>query len=161
MSAGASGSGKTTFTSRLKKMLANIVVISLDMYNQGDKVKENNFDDPEIVDYDTLLANLSELRAGRPTQVPIYDFRQSKRIGYEDVKVPESRIIIIEGIHALSARLEGLMDLKIAITGGVHFDLVKRVGSPLQLPLYDVQLLGTHTSFASQIVLCDYMNFMV
>jgi uridine kinase len=109
-------------------MLANIVVISLDMYNQGDKVKENNFDDPEIVDYDTLLANLAELKAGRPAKVPIYDFRQSKRIGYKDIKVPESRIIIIEGIHALSERLEGLMDLKIAITGGVHFDLVKRVG---------------------------------
>ena len=128
--AGASGSGKTTFTSRLKKMLANIVVISLDMYNDGDKVLENNFDDPRIVDYTTLMQNLADLRAGRPTKVPIYDFKQSKRVGYEDVGVPESRIIVIEGIHALSDTLESMLDLKIAITGGVHFDLVKRVRPP-------------------------------
>ena len=108
-------------------MLANVAVISLDMYNQGHKVQEDNFDDPRIVDYDTLMANLSSLRAGKPTKIPIYDFKQSKRIGYETLEVPESRIIIIEGIHALSERLQGLMDLKIAITGGVHFDLVKRV----------------------------------
>jgi uridine kinase len=108
-------------------MLANIVVISLDMYNDGDKVLENNFDDPRIIDYDTLMQNLADLRAGRPTRVPIYDFRQSKRIGFEDVAVPISRIIIIEGIHALSAQLDALTDLKIAITGGIHFDLVKRV----------------------------------
>lgn len=83
------------------------------------------------MDYDTLLANLAALRAGRATKVPIYDFKQSARVGYEDLEVPGSRIILIEGIHALSQRLEGLMDLKIAITGGVHFDLVKRV-RPLQ-----------------------------
>lgn len=40
---------------------------------------------------------------------------------------PESRVIFIEGIYALSQRIESLFDLKIAITGGVHFDLVKRV----------------------------------
>jgi hypothetical protein len=33
----------------------------------------------------------------------------------------------MQGIYALSQRLEELIDLKIAITGGVHFDLVKRV----------------------------------
>ena len=108
-------------------MLDNIVVISMDMYNDGEKVLEDNFDDPRIIDYDTLLQNLEDLRTGKATRVPIYDFRQSKRVGYEDVGVPESRIIIIEGIHALSDRLEGLLDLKIAITGGIHFDLVKRV----------------------------------
>jgi Phosphoribulokinase / Uridine kinase family len=124
---GASGSGKTTFTARLKKMLADIAVISLDMYNDGSKVREDNFDDPRIIDYDTLMHNISDLRAGKATKVPVYDFRQSKRVGYADVGVPASRIIIIEGIHALSAKLEPLLDLKIAITGGIHFDLVKRV----------------------------------
>ena len=129
-SAGASGSGKTTFTTRLKKMLANIAVISLDMYNDGSKVLENNFDDPRIIDFDTLMRNIQDLRAGKPTKVPIYDFKISRRVGYEDVEVPKSRIIIIEGIHALSSKLEALLDLRIAITGGIHFDLVKRVRCP-------------------------------
>jgi hypothetical protein len=127
--AGASGSGKTTFTSRLKKMMNNVLVLSMDMYNDGTKVLENNFDDPRIVDYDTLMNNIADLKAGRPTQVPIYDFKQSKRVGYNEVEVPVSRVIIIEGIYALCQRLAPCLDLKIAITGGVHFDLVKRVCS--------------------------------
>ena len=43
------------------------------------------------------------------------------------MEVPLSRIVIIEGIYALSARLRPLLDLRVSITGGVHFDLVKRV----------------------------------
>jgi uridine kinase len=105
----------------------NIAVLSMDMYNDGSKVLENNFDDPRIIDYDCLMNNLEDLRSGRPTQMPIYDFKQSKRVGYKTVNVPESRVVIIEGIYALSQRLETYLDLKIAITGGVHFDLVKRV----------------------------------
>lgn len=35
--------------------------------------------------------------------------------------------MIIEGIYALSERLRPLLDLRVSVTGGVHFDLVKRV----------------------------------
>ncbi|TXG51559.1 hypothetical protein EZV62_024083 [Acer yangbiense] len=43
------------------------------------------------------------------------------------VEVPSSHIVIIEGIYALSERLRPLLDLRVSVTGGVHFDLVKRV----------------------------------
>jgi hypothetical protein len=59
--------------------------------------------------------------------MPIYDFKQSKRTGYRKLEVPTSRIVVIEGIYALSERLRPLLDLRVSITGGVHFDLVKRV----------------------------------
>lgn len=61
------------------------------------------------------------------SQVPIYDFKESRRVGYRTVEVPESRVVILEGIYALNARLRPLLDLRVSITGGVHFDLVKRV----------------------------------
>lgn len=51
------------------------------------------------------------------------------------VDVPSSRIVIIEGIYALSERLRPLLDLRVSVTGGVHFDLVKRV-------LRDIQRAG-------------------
>jgi len=38
-------------------------------------------------------------------QVPIYDFKVSQRVGYKTVKVPISRVVIVEGIYALSARI--------------------------------------------------------
>lgn len=41
----------------------------------------------------------------KDVQVPIYDFKVSKRVGYKTVKVPVSRVVIVEGIYALSARI--------------------------------------------------------
>lgn len=49
--------------------------------------------------------------------------------------MPSSRIVIIEGIYALSEKLRPLLDLRVSVTGGVHFDLVKRV-------LRDIQRAG-------------------
>jgi hypothetical protein len=54
---------------------------------------------------------------------------------YRTLEVPSSRIVIIEGIYALSERLRPLLDLRVSVTGGVHFDLVKRV-------LRDIQRAG-------------------
>lgn len=42
--AGASGSGKSTFTDRLKKVMNTVVVLSMDMYNDGSKVLEVHAD---------------------------------------------------------------------------------------------------------------------
>lgn len=48
------------------------------------------------------------------------------------IEVPSSRIVIIEGIYALSEKLRPLLDLRVSVTGGVHFDLVKRVFRDIQ-----------------------------
>jgi uridine kinase len=61
--------------------------------------------DPRLTDYGLLLENIRGLRAGRAVEVPIYDFKQSKRTGYTRVPVPKSRVVIIEGIYALSSRI--------------------------------------------------------
>lgn len=38
--------------------------------------------DPRLTDYDTLLQNVNDLKAGKQVQVPIYDFKSSSRTGY-------------------------------------------------------------------------------
>lgn len=48
------------------------------------------------------------------------------------LEVPSSRIVLIEGIYALSEKLRPLLDLRVSVTGGVHFDLVKRVLRDIQ-----------------------------
>lgn len=125
--AGPSGSGKTVFSEKIRSFIPGVAVISMDMYNDGSKVVDNNFDDPRLTDYSTLLANLKDLREGRATEVPIYDFKQSKRVGYRTQAPPECRIVCVEGIYALSQRLHPMLDLRVSVAGGVHFDLVKRV----------------------------------
>eukprot|EP00879_Flechtneria_rotunda_P021400 GHRR01022557.1.p1 GENE.GHRR01022557.1~~GHRR01022557.1.p1 ORF type:complete len:361 (+),score=111.23 GHRR01022557.1:194-1276(+) len=124
---GASGSGKTAFCEKVKDFMPGITLISMDNYNDASKLVDGNFDDPRLTDYDTLMKNLTDLKAGKPADVPIYDFKLSKRVGYVTMPVPGSRVVIIEGIYALSERLKPLLDLRVSIAGGVHFDLIKRV----------------------------------
>ncbi|CAK9316806.1 unnamed protein product [Citrullus colocynthis] len=133
--AGPSGAGKTVFTEKIMNFMPSIAIISMDDYNDASRIVDGNFDDPRLTDYDTLLQNVQDLKAGKQVQVPIYDFKSSSRIGYRTVEVPSSRIVIIEGIYALSERLRPLLDLRVSVRGGVHFDLVKRV-------LRDIQRAG-------------------
>ncbi|XP_051148762.1 inorganic pyrophosphatase TTM2-like [Andrographis paniculata] len=133
--AGPSGAGKTVFTEKIINFMPDIAVISMDNYNDSSRIIDGNFDDPRLTDYETLLKNIHDLKAGRPAEVPIYDFKSSSRTGYRTVGVPSSNILIIEGIYALSEKLRPLLDLRVSVTGGVHFDLVKRV-------LRDIQRAG-------------------
>ncbi|XP_051144528.1 inorganic pyrophosphatase TTM2-like [Andrographis paniculata] len=133
--AGPSGAGKTVFTEKMLNFMPSIAVISMDNYNDASRLVDGNFDDPRLTDYDTLLKNIEDLKAGMPAEVPVYDFKTSSRISYRTVEVPSSRILIIEGIYALSEKLRPLLDLRVSVTGGVHFDLVKRV-------LRDIQRAG-------------------
>ncbi|GKU95079.1 hypothetical protein SLEP1_g8483 [Rubroshorea leprosula] len=130
--AGPSGAGKTVFTEKVQNFKSSIVVISMDNYNDSSRIIDGNFDDPRLTDYDTLLENIRGLKAGIPVQVPIYDYKSSSRTGYRTVEVPSSRIVIIEGIYALSEKLRPFLDLRVSVTGGVHFDLVKRVLRDIQ-----------------------------
>lgn len=125
--AGPSGAGKTAFAKKILNLVPGCAMLSMDNYNDGSKVIDGNFDDPRITDYDTLLANIQDLKEGRSTQAPIYDFKESRRVGCQTVQVPESRVVILEGIYALNHKLRPMLDLRVSITGGVHFDLVKRV----------------------------------
>ncbi|KAK6128261.1 hypothetical protein DH2020_037999 [Rehmannia glutinosa] len=133
--AGPSGAGKTVFTEKILNFMPSIAIINMDNYNDATRIIDGNFDDPRLTDYDTLLENIRCLKEGIPVQIPIYDFKSSSRVGYRTLEVPSSRIVIIEGIYALSEKLRPLLDLRVSVTGGVHFDLVKRV-------LRDIQRAG-------------------
>ncbi|WMV21654.1 hypothetical protein MTR67_015039 [Solanum verrucosum] len=133
--AGPSGAGKSVFTEKILNVMPSIAIINMDNYNEPSRIVDGNFDvaprlwsrDPRLTDYETLLENIHGLKAGKPVQVPIYDFKSSSRVGYRTLEAPSSRIVIIEGIYALSEKLRPLLDLRVSVTGGVHFDLVKRV----------------------------------
>ena len=40
----------------------------MDDYNDASRLVEGNFDDPRLTDYDTLLANVADLKRGEPDQ---------------------------------------------------------------------------------------------
>uniref|UniRef100_A0A7N0TCH3 CYTH domain-containing protein n=1 Tax=Kalanchoe fedtschenkoi TaxID=63787 RepID=A0A7N0TCH3_KALFE len=133
--AGPSGAGKTIFSEKILNFMPSVALISMDHYNDSSRIVDGNFDDPRLTDYDTLLQNINDLKEGKQVEIPIYDFKSSSRVGYRTLEVPSSKIVIIEGIYALSEKLRPLLDLRISVTGGVHFDLVKRL-------LRDIQRAG-------------------
>jgi len=124
--AGPSGAGKTQLVARLAE-LTPLTVLSLDNYLDTSGLLDANFDDPRLTDFSALTANLEDLVAGRPTEVPVYDFKLSKRTGTTRVQPPAGNVVVVEGLYALHERLRPYIGLSVAVTGGVHFDLIKRI----------------------------------
>jgi uridine kinase len=54
-----------------------------------------------LTDYDTLLKNVHDLKAGKPVEVPIYDFKSSTRTGYRLRSTPIFLVIILSSIFVL------------------------------------------------------------
>lgn len=106
--AGCSGSGKTTLANRLAQRLAdhNPLLLAVDAYYRDygalsfTEREKLNFDHPDAIESELLIAHLRSLLAGNPIKVPLYDFKTHSRRADTDTVHP-SRIIIIEGIYAL------------------------------------------------------------
>jgi len=79
--AGGSGSGKTTVADALVNALEEILLIQHDAYyrHRSDLSYEErtrvNYDHPDSLETELLIAHLEELRAGRSVRRPVYDFQ--------------------------------------------------------------------------------------
>ncbi|XP_022638796.1 uncharacterized protein LOC106768623 isoform X2 [Vigna radiata var. radiata] len=98
-------------------------VISMGNYRHG--VDEGN--DVDSVDFDTLIKNLEDLIKGKDTLIPKFDYQQKKRVGYKAIKSASSGVVIVDGTYALHAKLRSLLDIRVAVVGGVHFSLLSKV----------------------------------
>src|SRR5919199_977568 len=121
--AGGSGSGKTTVVRRIVDAVGDgqVSVLEHDRYyrDRNDlRLEERaalNYDHPDSLETDLLVRHLHELRAGRPVEVPVYDFARYARHGNTQT-VPPRRAIIVEGILIYTdAALRSLMDVKVFV----------------------------------------------
>ena len=104
--AGGTGSGKTTVVRKLKTLLnaEDVVVIPQDSYYKDsshltpEEKAKNNFDHPNSVDFDLLIKDLKELKAGKSIEQPVYSYITCARSTTETVHVEPASIIIVEGI---------------------------------------------------------------
>src|SRR3954449_6996595 len=121
--AGGSGSGKTTVVRRIIESIGDdqVTILEHDRYyrDRNDlRLEERaalNYDHPDALETDLLVRHLHELRAGRPVQMPAYDFARHAR---QPVTVPAlpRKAIIVEGILIfVEAALRGLMDVKVFV----------------------------------------------
>ena len=132
--AGGTGSGKSTFTNRLKdEFKDNVSVIYYDnYYKRRDDVtleerKGFNYDHPDAFDTELLVQHMKALKAGSAIECPVYDFTQYNRSD-ETITVKPSKVIIVEGILVLQdERLRNLLDIKIFVEADADERILRRV----------------------------------
>jgi uridine kinase len=133
--AGGSGSGKTTVVRRIIESIGDdqVTVLEHDRYyrDRNDlRLEERaalNYDHPDSLETDLLVRHLHELRAGRPVQVPQYDFARYAR--KTDTMTAEPRkAIIVEGILIFAdAPLRALMDVKVFVDADDDTRFIRRL----------------------------------
>lgn len=132
--AGGTGSGKSTFTNRLKHIFKDqVTVLYYDNYYRAhdelpfEERKKINYDHPDAFETDLLLEHLKALKAGNSIECPVYDYTQHNRSEKVTVVKP-SNIILLEGILVLAdERLRDQMDIKIFVEADADERILRRV----------------------------------
>ena len=131
--AGGSGSGKSTFASRLASRFPDAVsIISCDNYyreNHHMPQEERrllNYDAPEALEFDLMARHLQALRRGEAVDCPVYDFTMHDRSD-EILRIEPRPIIIVDGILILSdPALREVFDLSIYVDADADERILRR-----------------------------------
>ncbi len=131
--AGCSGSGKTTLARELVRSLG-AALLPLDAYYRdlsrmpADERDRQNFDHPDSLEVDLLIADVEGLAAGQPVLRPIYDFATHTRMSSTVERIDPAPVVIVEGILAL--HYPGLLeryDLPIYVHAPEEVCLARRI----------------------------------
>ncbi len=132
--AGGTGSGKSTFTNKLKEFFQDdVAVLYHDNYYRAqdelafEERKKMNYDHPDAFETELLLEQLKMLKEGQAIECPVYDYAQHNRS--KDVTVVEpKRVILLEGILVLAdPKLRDLLDIKIFVEADADERILRRV----------------------------------
>lgn len=132
--AGGTGSGKSTFTNRLKDYFGDdVTVIYHDNYyrRRDDMTYEErtkvNYDHPDSLETDLLIEHLKKLKEGQPIECPVYDFTQHNRSD-KTYTIQPSKIFLIEGILIFSdEQLRDLFDIKVFVEADADERILRRI----------------------------------
>ena len=132
--AGGTGSGKSTFTNRLKKRFGDHVTVIYhdNYYRRHDDIsfeerKKINYDHPDSLETELLIEHLEQLKNGQSIMCPVYDYTVHNRSN-DVVEIKPSNIIILEGILVLSdERLRQMVDIKVFVDADADERILRRV----------------------------------
>ena len=181
--AGGTGSGKSTFTNRIKDEFGDrVTVIYYDNYYRAhddipfEQRKLINYDHPDAFETDLFIEHLKKLRNGEPVECPVYDYTIHNRSN-ETVTIKPSPVIIVEGIMVLqNEELRDLLDIKIYVEADADERILRRVIRDVKYRGRDVEGIAQQylttvkpmhyiyvepTKYLSDIVLTSRMNDVV
>lgn len=132
--AGGTGSGKSTFTNRLKQRFGeDVAVVYHDNYYKRrddlsfEERKKVNYDHPDSLETDLMITHLGMLKNGQPVDCPVYDFSRHNRSD-RFVHIEPKKIILVEGILLLAdPRLRDLLDIKIFVEADADERILRRI----------------------------------
>lgn len=132
--AGGTGSGKSTFTNRLKDAFRNNIAVLYhdNYYKRQDGIpfeerKKMNYDHPEAFETELLLEQLQMLKNGQNIECPVYDYSQHNRSD-KVVMVEPKKVILVEGILVFAdERLRKMFDIKIFVEADADERILRRV----------------------------------
>lgn len=138
--AGGTGSGKTTVATRIAESLPadRVLTVQHDNYYRDradlsfEERSQLNFDHPDALETSLLIAHLEALRAGKPVDIPLYDFKHHRRS--DITRTVDSRsLIIVEGILVFTdERLRELMDVKLFVDTPSDIRVFRRIRRDLE-----------------------------
>lgn len=133
--AGGSGSGKSTVVREIVRSLGaeRVAVVPHDAYYRdlghlppGQRATVN-FDHPESLETELLVAHVQALLEGFAVDVPTYDFARHTRAP-EVRHLEPTPVVILDGILVLAdARLRPLMDVKVFVDTDPDIRLIRRI----------------------------------
>ena len=133
--AGGTGSGKTTVANAILGAVGRerIAFLSQDSYYRdvdwetAEEQRRHNFDHPSAIDTPLLVEHVRRLRAGKPADVPVYDFVHHRRKTETD-RVDPKAVVLVEGILLfVEPELRDLLDFKIFVDTDADVRLIRRL----------------------------------
>lgn len=132
---GGSGSGKTTVSREIIERLKgeSVVMIPQDAYykDQSDKSMTQrvatNYDHPDSLDNDLLIAQLKQLLQRESIEQPTYDYTAHTRSD-KTVTVEASDVIIVEGVLLFTEpELRDMLDIKVYVDTDDDLRFIRRM----------------------------------
>jgi uridine kinase len=133
--AGGTGSGKTTVAREILDAVGRerLAFLAEDSYYRDVEwshdydLSRHNFDHPDALDGDLLIAHVAALKAGRAVEVPVYDFVRHRRT-QATVRVEPRPVILVEGILLfVDSALRALLDFKVFVDTDADVRLIRRL----------------------------------
>jgi uridine kinase len=132
--AGGSGSGKSSFSNRLKEQFQDdITVIYYDNYykdNTGipfEERKKINYDHPDALETALLVEHLKKLRQGQAIDCPVYDYSVHNRSD-KTIHIEPKPVIVVEGILTLyDPSLLEQLDVRIYVEADADERILRRL----------------------------------
>lgn len=132
--AGGTGSGKSTFTNRLKQEFnEHVSVVYHDNYYRAhddipmQERRRLNYDHPDAFETELLLEHLSQLKHGHGIECPTYDYSLHNR-AEGTISIEPKKVILLEGILVLyDERLRNMLDIKVFVDADADERILRRI----------------------------------